>query len=175
MARVDVSKIENYENMTAEEKLEAVLNFEVEDTEITKYKNLLNKANSEAAENKRKLKEFQDQKLSEEEKAKLEREESEKALKEELATLKKSQTIAEYKANYLALGYDEELASKTAEAQFDGNMATVFANQKTFAESVKAKAKEELLNSTPDPTKGFPPKGDENDPNVNAFKKAMGL
>lgn len=175
MARVDVSKIENYENMTAEEKLEAVLNLDVEDTEITKYKNLLNKANSEAAENKRKLKEFQEQKLTDEEKAKLEREESEKALREELATYKKSQAIAEYKANYLANGYGEELASKTAEALFNGDMATVFANQKTFAESVKAKAKEELLNSTPDPTKGFPPKGDTKEPVLAGLEKGLGL
>ena len=54
-------------------------------------------------------------------------------------------------------------------------MVTVFANQKTFAETVKAKAKEELLNSTPGLSKGTPPKGDEDDASVAAFKKAMGL
>ena len=64
---------------------------------------------------------------------------------------------------------------KTAEAQFDGNMATVFANQKTFAESVKAKAKEELLNSTPDPTKGFPPNGDTKEPVLAGLEKGLGL
>ena len=177
MARVDVTKIDGYEDMTAEQKLEAVLNYEVEatNTEETKYKNLLNKANSEAAEYKRKLKELQEQKLTDEEKAKIEREESERALREENEALKKAQKLSEYKANYLANGYNDELATKTAEALLNGDMTTVFANQKTFAESVKAKAKEELLNSTPDPTKGFPPKGDETDPNVNAFKKAMGL
>ena len=175
--KISTEKIEGYENMTAEEKLAALENyeFEVPNTEEAKLKNLLNKANSEAASYKKALKELQDQKLTDDEKAKLEREESEKALKEELATLKKSQAIAEYKANYLANGYDEELATKTAEALFSGDMTTVFANQKTFAETVKAKAKEELLNSNPDLSKGNPPKGDENDPNVDAFKRAMGL
>ena len=157
--KVDVTKIDGYEDMTAEQKLEAVLNFEVEapTDEVTKLKNLLNKANSEAAENKRKLKEFQEQKLSEEERAKLEREESERALREENEALKKAQKLSEYKANYLANGYGDELAGKTAEALLNGDMATVFANQKTFAESVKAKAKEELLNSNPDLSKGKPP------------------
>lgn len=174
MAKIDSTKIENFDNMTAEEQVKALLNYEVED-DSTKLKNLLNKANSEAAETKRQLKALQEQKLTDEEKAKLEREESEKALKEELATLKKSQTIAEYKANYLANGYDEELAGKTAEALFSGDMATVFANQKTFADSVKAKAKEELLNSTPDLTKGFPPKGDTKEPVLAGLEKGLGL
>lgn len=175
--KISTEKIEGYENMTAEEKLAALENyeFEVPNTEEAKLKNLLNKANSEAASYKKALKELQDQKLTDEERAKLEREESEKALKEELANLKKSQAIAEYKANFLANGYDEELASKTAEALFNGDMVTVFANQKTFADTVKAKAKEELLNSTPGLSKGTPPKGDEDDASVAAFKKAMGL
>lgn len=175
--KVDVTKIDGYEDMTAEQKLEAVLNFEVEapNTEETKYKNLLNKANSEAAEYKRKWKELQEQKLTDEEKAKIEREESERALREENEALKKAQKLSEYKANYLANGYDDELATKTAEALLNGDMTTVFANQKTFAESVKAKAKEELLNSTPDLSKGNPPGGEKKDAQVTAFQRAMGV
>ena len=175
--KISTEKIEGYEDMTAEQKVEALLNLEIEapKTEEDKLKNLLNKANSEAASYKKALKELQEQKLTEEEKAKLEREESEKALREELETLKKSQKLAEYKANYLANGYDDELATKTAEALLNGDMTTVFANQKTFAESVMAKAKEELINSGTGLSKGTPPGGEKKDANVLAFEKALGI
>lgn len=56
MAKIDTSKIEGYANMTPEQKLAALEGFEYEDNsaELEKQKNALSKANSEAAEWKRK-------------------------------------------------------------------------------------------------------------------------
>ena len=50
--KIDVSKIEGFEEMTPEQKVEALTNLEIEtpDGDAAKYKNLLNKANAEAAE-----------------------------------------------------------------------------------------------------------------------------
>ena len=57
--KIDVTKIENYEAMSPEEKLDAVLNFEFEepapvevkadDGEVTKLKQRLNEVTSESA------------------------------------------------------------------------------------------------------------------------------
>ena len=68
MAKIDTSKIEGYANMTPEQKLAALEGFEYEDNsaELEKQKNALSKANSEAAEWKRKHNAL----LSEEEKKK---------------------------------------------------------------------------------------------------------
>ena len=56
MAKIDVSKIEGYDTMTPEEKLAALESFEYEDnaTELERYKNAVTKANSEAADWKKK-------------------------------------------------------------------------------------------------------------------------
>lgn len=56
MAKIDTSKIEGYAEMTPEQKLAALEGFEYEDNsaELEKQKNALSKANSEAAEWKRK-------------------------------------------------------------------------------------------------------------------------
>ena len=68
MAKIDTSKIEGYAEMTPEQKLAALEGFEYEDNsaELEKQKNALSKANSEAAEWKRKHNAL----LSEEEKKK---------------------------------------------------------------------------------------------------------
>ena len=56
MAKIDTSKIDGYADMSAEDKLKALESFEYEDNaaELERQKNALSKANSEAAEWKRK-------------------------------------------------------------------------------------------------------------------------
>lgn len=175
MAKIDTNTIPGYSEMSAEDKLKALEGYEFEVDDAVKLKNALNKASSETAEYKRQLKALQEQKLTDEEKAKLEREEAEKTLKAELETLKREKTIATYKASYLANGYDDALAASTAEALANGDMNTVFANQKTYNDSVMAKAKESLLNNQPGLSKGEPPKGDPDSEQVEAFRKAVGI
>ena len=175
MAKINIDTIPGYAEMSAEDKLKALEGYEFEVEDATKLKNALNKASSDCAEYKRQLKALQEQKLTDEEKAKLEREEAEKTLKAELESLKREKTIATYKANYLANGYDDALAASTAEALANGDMNTVFANQKTYNDSVMAKAKESLLNNQPGLSKGNPPKADPDGAEVDAFTRAIGI
>ena len=77
MAKIDVSKIEGYSEMSAEDKLKALEAYEFEtpapkeSEETTRLKAALSKANSESAEWKRQLREKQ----TESERAEAERKE----------------------------------------------------------------------------------------------------
>ena len=50
----------------------------------------------------------------------------------ELNTLRREKSVSTYTADFLSLGYEENLAKETAEAMADGDFAKVFANQKKF-------------------------------------------
>lgn len=134
--------------------------------EIDRLTKALSKSNSEAAENKRKLQEKQ----TEEEKREEERAQQLKELTEELATLKAEKATADYKAQFLALGYDDSLASDTATAMVAGDMAKVFANQKAHQEAQKKQLEAELLKKTP-----TPPAGDGTDTITKEKYRAMSL
>lgn len=152
MAKIDTSLIEGYADMTPEQKLAALEAFEYEDNaaELEKQKNALSKANSEAAEWKRKHNAL----LSEEEKKKQEDADKLAQMEQELADLRKGKTISEYKAKFVAQGYDETLAEETAQALADGDSAKVFANQSKFLEEYTKKVKADALKKTPKPTPG---------------------
>ena len=147
--KIDTSKIENYENMTPEEKLAAL---EAYDPEKDGYvaKAVLDKKASEAAELSKQLK----ARMTEDEaKAALEAEEKTKMLAR-IEELEKERAVNTYEKSYLAMGYDEKLAKATAEAMAKGDMDTVFANQKTFTEGREKALKAELLKNTPIPPAG---------------------
>lgn len=152
MAKIDTSKIEGYANMTPEQKLAALEGFEYEDNaaELEKQKNALSKANSEAAEWKRKHNAL----LSTEEKKKQEDAEKLAQMEQELADLRKGKTVSEYKAKFVAQGYDEALAEETAKALADGDSAKVFANQSKFLEEYAKKVKADAIKKTPKPGAG---------------------
>lgn len=152
MAKIDTSKIEGYADMTPEQKLAALEGYEYEDNaaELEKQKNALSKANSEAAEWKRKHNAL----LSEEEKKKQEDADKLAQMEQELADLRKAKTVSEYKAKFVAQGYDETLAKETAQAYADGDSAKVFANQSKFLEEYAKKVKADALKKTPKPTPG---------------------
>ncbi len=154
MAKVDTRKIKNYDIMTPEEKLAALEAFEYEDftTEVEKYKNAASKANSEAAEWKRKHNAI----LAEREQKRNAEDEELNALREKLATMKRNQLISTYKSQYIAMGYDEALADATANAMVDGDTDKVFANQMKFINSHDKRFKAELLGDTPKPPAGHP-------------------
>ena len=105
--KIDPSKIEGFDNLSADEKVAALLNqeIEVEQTEpadVTKLKTSLSKANSEAAEYKRLLREKQ----TEAERAEADRAEREKALQDELASYRDKERISSYKAQLMSAGVD---------------------------------------------------------------------
>jgi len=147
MAKIDTSKIEGYADMTPEQKLAALEGYEYEDNaaELEKQKNALSKANSEAAEWKRKHNAL----LSEEEKKKQEDADKLAQMEQELADLRKGKTVSEYKAKFVAQGYDE-----AAQALANGDSAKVFANQSKFLEEYAKKVKADALKKTPKPTPG---------------------
>lgn len=152
MAKIDTSKIEGYEEMSAEDKLKALEAFEYEDNlkDVERYKNAVSKANSEAAEWKRKHNAL----LSEEEQKKQASEEELNLLRQKVELMEKEKLVSEHKAKLLALGYDEGLADDTAKAFVSGNADKVFANQKVFLETHDKSVKAELLKNTPTPPAG---------------------
>lgn len=150
--KIDVTKIEGYEAMTAEEKLKALEGYEFEEkpTDDKKWKDAVDKATAEAAKYKKELREKQ----TEQERLEAERAEKDKEKDEMLASLIKEKSLAEQKSNFLKVGYSEELADKSAKAIVDGDYKTVFANLGTFISERDKKKEAELLDKTKRPNGG---------------------
>ena len=179
--KVDVKKIENYESMTDAEKLEAVLNFDMEvpqaepvkdDAETMRLKEAFNKASSEVAEYKRQLK----AKETAEETAKREAAEAQQKLMDELTQLRKERTASTYTAKYMEIGYDPETARALADTLPDGLDDDFFTRQKSFLEDAIQKTKAQILNQQPQPTSGSPLTGSQaEDSELQQLRKWSGL
>lgn len=156
--KIDVSTIEGYAEMTAEEKLAALEAYDLETggDELEKLKAAVSKANSEAAEYKKQLRE----RMSEAEKAEAERQAREaeqeaarkaeqEAMQAELEALRREKCVTEHKARCLSLGYDDKLAAETAEALAAGDMDTVFKNQSVFIQNREAAIRAENIKNMP--------------------------
>ena len=168
--KIDVSTIPGYADMTPEQKLAALEAFEFHpesDAAREKhYKDLITKANGEAAAYKKQLQE----RMSAEEKEKLEREEAARKAAEEQAEkdrkyeeLLKESTITKLTSKYVALGLSEELAAATAKSLYDQDTDAMFANMKSFFD---AHDKELLANAAKNQPKpggnaGGDPVGDD--------------
>ena len=152
MPKIDVAKIENYANMTAEEKVAALEAFEYEadNSDTERLKAAVSKANSEAAELKRQLK----ARMTEDEQKEAERAAKEAEKDALLESLKKDKAVSESKARFLGLGYDEKLAAETAKALADGDMEKVFSNQQIHIENVRKAERAAALASDPKPPAG---------------------
>lgn len=153
--KVDVTKLPNYASLSEEaKKALADLEVEVDEPDYSGYvkKDVFDKKASEAADLSKQLK----SKMSETELAEAESRKVVDDLRTELAALKKEKTISSYKAEYLGLGYSDELAVASAEALASGDMAKVFANQKQFIEQQKKNATAAALNQQPTLTAGQP-------------------
>ena len=146
--------IENYENMTPEEKLAALEAYDPEKDGFVS-KAVFDKTSSEAASYKKQLREKQS-----DEEAKAAKEAEERAtLLARLEELEKEKTVSSYTNSFLGLGYDEKTAKATAEALAKGDMATVFANQKIQNDNREKTLRAELLKETPPPAGGKPDGG----------------
>ena len=153
--KIDVAQITDYDSLSLEEKVAALENFEYDDhsdavAELEKHKDATNKATKEAAEYKKQLKALQDQQKTGNSKA----DETIARLQEQVNELTRQNTIASYTAQFTALGYDPELASATAIATADGDVATVFENQRKFLEAHDKQTKADILKQTPKPGQG---------------------
>ena len=144
-----------YKEGMTEDEISAALEAQKQNsnTEIEKLKASLSKANSEAADYKKQLRE----KLTDAQKAEAERNEAYEKLVKDNEELKRSIKLAEQTSKLVALGYDEKLAADTASAMVDGDMAKVIANQGIFFENQKKTLTAELMRQTPRPAQGADP------------------
>ena len=177
--RIDTAKIEGYAEMSAEDKLKALEEFEIENPtpkdgseEVTRLKAALSKSNSECAEWKHKYRETQ----TEAERAEAERAEREKAVEDELRTLRRDKTVSGYQAQCLALGYTKELALRAAEAMADNDAAAIMACQQEFLDAKQKELEAAALNKQPTLTTGSPPTAKVAELDAyNKQRKAWGL
>ena len=157
--KIDTTTITGFDEMSAEDKLAALQNYEFEvptpkeSDEVTKLKTALSKANSEAADWKRQFREKQ----TEQERADAERKEREEATAEELRTLRREKTVSGYVANCLALGYDNELALRAAEAMADNDAKVIMECQQEFLANKTKEIEASALNKQPSLTLGATP------------------
>lgn len=165
MAKIDVSKIEGYADMTPEQKIAALEAFETADPDYTGWvkKDVFDKTASELAAKKKEL----NAKLSEDEQAKQKEQEEREKLQNAYNELLRENQISKFKAELLGMGYEDKLAADTAQAMADGDTAKVFANQKKQMEIVQKNARAEALKNTPKPQ----PDGDSKTMTLDAFRK----
>lgn len=165
MAKIDVSKIEGYADMTPEQKIAALEAFETADPDYTGWvkKDVFDKTASELAAKKKEL----NAKLSEDEQAKQKEQEEREKLQNAYNELLRENQISKFKAELLGMGYEDKLAADTAQAMADGDTAKVFANQKKQMEIVQKNARAEVLKNTPKPQ----PDGDSKTMTLDAFRK----
>lgn len=150
--KIDVTKIEGYENMTAEEKLAALEAMDIPEPEdnSARLKELLDKANSEAANYKKQLRE----KMSQDEQKAAQKDEEIATIKAELETLRQEKAETELTNRWMDIGYSKELATATAKASVAGDTDTVFKNHAKFLADREKALKAEILKSTPTPPAG---------------------
>ena len=179
MAKIDVSAIQGYSEMSAEDKIKALEEFDFsvpaapnESDEVRKLKTALSNANSEAKKWKDELR----AKQTEAERAEAERKEHEAAVEDELRTLRRDKSVSGYVAQYLALGYTQELALKAAEATADNDAATIMFCQQEYIEAKTKELEAAALNKQPSITPGAPPTAKDADKDaINKTRGYFGL
>lgn len=165
MAKIDVTQIEGYADMSAEDKLKALEGYDIPDPDYSGYvkKDIFDKTASELAAKKKELTE----KMSEDEQKAQKEQEERNELQSKYDKLLRESEISNHKAKLVALGYDEKLADETALAMVDGDMEKVFTNQKKHLDSVEKRVRAEALKDTPKPT----PDGDSKTMTLEKFRK----
>lgn len=163
--KLDVTKIEGYENMTPEEKLKALERYDIPDPDYSGFvkKEVYDKTASELAAKKKELSE----KMTDDEAAKQKEQEERQELQSKYEKLLHESEVSKFKAKLLGMGYEEKLADDTAEAMASGDTDKVFANQKKHLDSMEKKVRAEALKDTPKPT----PDGDGNTMTLKKFRE----
>lgn len=133
--------------------------------QVAKMKKAMDKATSEAASYKKQLREKQ----TAEEIALQEKAEKEAEREEAYQKLLKENTVTKYEKNFLSLGYSEELATKAANAQYDGDTEELFKIQQDFQSALLRQKEAEWAKSRPNPQAG---NGEGDD--MDAFLKGFG-
>lgn len=148
MPKIDTSAIENFDAMTPEEKVTALLGIDIpEKIDLSKYvsKEMFDKKASEAAEASKKLKAATS---------------DADGTAERIAALEKALQVKDWTQKYMDAGYDRTTAEETANALSNGDMDTVFANAEKYKTSLETKIKEDLMkNAGLSGSVGSAPKG----------------
>lgn len=143
-----------------------------ENAEVLKLKAALSKANAEAADWKRQLREKQ----SEQERAEAERAEAAKKLQDELAEYRKRERIASYKSKLMEAGVTADMADTMANSLPEGVGDEFFAMTKQYVEKQKQDIRAEALNAQPQLSVGTPPTAQSAIEAENAkYRKWIGL
>lgn len=177
MPKIDTSAIEGYDSMTTEEKLAALESFEYADNsdELSKYKSVVSKANSEAAEYKRQLKDANSKIQQAEQKGKEGQTEAEKqieAMRKQLDEMKRDKSVSDYTSRLVSNGFESDAASKAAVALVDHDADSFFESLSKFVEDHDKKVRAELAQHSIAPKAG--PK-DSGSASGMTKKKLMGM
>ena len=127
---------------TAEEQIAELL------AETKRLKKAVDKSSADASSWKKKYMETQ----SESEKLSMEKAERDAALKEELEALRRESKVNKYAKSFMSIGYSEEMATKAAEAQFDGDTDELFRIQKIYASETEKRIRADIMKSMPVPS-----------------------
>lgn len=159
MAKIDLTKIDGYENMTAEEKLAALEGYDMPEADYSGWvkKEVFDKTASELA----KVKKDSKTSLTASEQAMADMKSQMEEMQTTLNGYKREKDIANLTAQYTRLGYGD-LAEATATALLDGDNETVFKNQKSVMDS-KVEAAKQLAKETSVKETTAPPAGNPND------------
>ena len=149
MSKIDVSKIEGYAEMSAEDKLKALEAYEFEEPDMSGYvsKETFDKTASELATKKKELK----AKMSEEEAKRITEQEERETLLEKIAVMEKREKISDNTKHLLEIGYPSDMAEATAKALVEGDTKTVFNNLKAYQQAYEKKVRADVLAETPRP------------------------
>lgn len=178
MANFDTTTIENFDTMTAEEKLDALLKADIpEQVDMSKYilKDQFDKKVSDLNYQNKKLKDqmnAEQQKKVEEDEAKAAEAQKFADLESKYNELLKNSTLKEHTISLTGLGFDEKLAGETATAIVEGDATKLFANMKKFLGDYRKAIEKELMDKTPGPGGNAGKGGEEDD---LATKKAKAL
>ena len=180
MAQFDTSTIENFDAMTAEEKLDALLKADIpEQVDMSKYilKDQFDKKVSDLNSQNKKLKDqmnAEQQKKIEEDEAKAAEAQKFADLESKYNELLKNSTLKEHTISLTGLGFDEKLAGETANAIVDGDASKLFANMKKFLENYRKAVEKELMDKTPGPGGNAGNAGEDEDPAIKKAKAMFG-
>lgn len=146
---IDTTKIEGYEQMSAEDKIKALESYDPSKDGFVQ-KSTFDKTASELSDTKKKYRAL----LDDDERKKQESEDSIKSMQEELDKLRKEKALSENKTKLLGIGYSEELATQAATAVQDGDLSAFFESVKSFVDEREKAWKAEAMKSTFTPPNG---------------------
>ena len=175
--KLDTSRIAGWDGLSAEDKVKALLEQEIEveqpePADTLRLKNALNKACEEAASYKKALREKQ----SEAERAEADRAEQYKALQDELASYRNKERVSSYKAQLMAAGIDPDTADLMAKSLPEGVSDEYFQATKSFLDAQRKNAEIAALGKQPGLSVGTPPKGMTREDEIVAIAmKSAGL